>query len=251
MISLKEKVAIVTGAGRGIGAAIAKTLATAGAHVCLLDQDADNLGKTLDDLASLELCVSGGCGSVTDSKFLKDQVADLKARFGHVDILVNNAGIIRDHFIEKIEEQDWNAVLEVNLKGPFLCSQSVVPLMREAESGKIINIISRSWLGNPGQSNYSASKGGLVSLTRTLALELARFQIQVNGVSPGLIDTPMTRGLAEKVRKRLMALQPTGKMGTPEDIAAAVCFLASDHAEFITGQILHVDGGKSCGILGL
>ncbi len=111
--------------------------------------------------------------------------------------------------------------------------------------------ISRSWLGNPGQSNYSASKGGLVSLTRTLALELAPFQIQVNGISPGLIDTPMVRGLPEKVRTRLLRLQPTGKMGTPEDIAAAVSFLSSDLASFITGQILHVDGGKSCGILGL
>jgi NAD(P)-dependent dehydrogenase (short-subunit alcohol dehydrogenase family) len=250
MISLRDKVAVVTGAGRGIGAAIAGTLAKAGAHVCLLDQDRESLSKIQENLLSEGLSVSTACGSVTDSAFLKAQMADLKTCFGRVDILVNNAGIIRDHFLEKIEERDWDAVLNVNLKGPFLACQSVVPLMREAESGKIINIISRSWLGNPGQSNYSASKGGLVSLTRTLALELARFQIQVNGVSPGLIDTPMTRGLAPKVRERLIALQPTGKMGVPDDIATAVCFLASDLSEFITGQILHVDGGKSCGILG-
>jgi NAD(P)-dependent dehydrogenase (short-subunit alcohol dehydrogenase family) len=123
--------------------------------------------------------------------------------------------------------------------------------MKERRYGKIVNIISKAWLGTVGQTNYSASKGGLVSLTRTLALELAPYEINVNGVAPGLIDTPMTRNLPEKVKERVIKMQPTGKMGTTDDVAAAVCFLASDLAGFITGQILHVDGGKSCGLLSI
>ena len=251
MISLEGKVALVTGAGQGIGAVLGHTLARIGAAVTLLDLNEDLLTQTTDSLKSEGLNVRACCGSVTDQSFINDVAGDLHHQLGRIDILINNAGIIRDHFLEKISQEDWDAVMDVNLKGPFFCCQSVVPFMREAKAGKIINIISRSWLGNPGQSNYSASKGGLVSLTRTLALELAPFQIQVNGISPGLIDTPMVRGLPEKVRTRLLRLQPTGKMGTPEDIAAAVSFLSSDLASFITGQILHVDGGKSCGILGL
>ncbi len=196
----------------------------------------------------------GVLGSRVDIK-KKDQVTDLidsaNARFGTVDILVNNAGVIRDGFAINLSEQDWDEVMDVNLKGAFLCCQAVLPVMKEKQSGKIVNITSRAWLGNIGQANYSASKGGLVSLTRTLALEFARYQINVNAVAPGLIDTPMTRSMPEKSRERLLQMQPTGKMGTVDDIAAAVSFLASDDARFITGQILHVDGGKSCGLLSL
>lgn len=251
MISLTGKVAIVTGAAQGIGLAISQELAQLGAFVALVDRDESGLKLVEDQLLRDGGKAQGFRGDVTDSHFLDEMVKTLVADHGRVDILVNNAGIIRDNFLTKLTEEDWDQVMAVNLKGPFLCCRSVIPTMRHQQDGKIVNIISRSWLGNVGQSNYSASKGGLVSLTRTLALELARDQIQVNGVAPGFIDTPMTRGMPEKARERLIKMQPTGKMGKPEDIAAAVAFLCSDRAEFISGQVLHVDGGKSCGLLSL
>lgn len=247
MIDLKGKVAIVTGAAQGIGAAIAAEMVELGAFVAAVDVKKSEL-KSLRRASDRWKAFAG---SVLDKKFLESVVAELLKSHGQIDILVNNAGIIRDQFLSKLSEEDWDQVLSVNLKGPFLCCQAVVETMRERKRGKIINLISRSWLGNIGQSNYSASKGGLVSLTRTLALELARDGIQVNGVAPGPIDTPMTQAMPEKARERLVKMQPGGRMGRVEDISAAVAFLASDRAEFITGQILHVDGGKSCGILSL
>jgi NAD(P)-dependent dehydrogenase (short-subunit alcohol dehydrogenase family) len=196
--------------------------------------------------AALPLCVD-----VADKVQVQGLMTLVRDEFGRLDVLVNNAGIIRDGWLSKLEEADWDAVLAVNLKGPFLCCQAALPLLRESASGAIVNIASRSWLGNPGQANYAASKGGLVSLTRTLALELARYRLRVNAVAPGLIDTPMVQSMPAEARERLLRMQPTGQMGRPEDIAAAVAFLASDDAAFITGQVLHVDGGKSCGLLGL
>jgi NAD(P)-dependent dehydrogenase (short-subunit alcohol dehydrogenase family) len=247
MIDLHGKTAIVTGAGRGIGAGIAATMAKLGATVGVVDVDGE---AASEQAASIE--ADGGkaiahTGDVRDADFL-DGVA---SAHGTVDILVNNAGIIRDNLLEKIGEDDWDLVMDVNLKGAFLSSRAVVPGMKERGYGRIVNIISSVWLGNVGQSNYSASKGGLVSLTRTLALELARYGINVNGVAPGFIDTPLTRSLPDEVRERRIKIQPIRRMGTTDDVAAAVCFLASDLAQFITGQILHVDGGKSCGRLAL
>ena len=163
---------------------------------------------------------------------------------------MNNAGITRDNLLSKISE-DWDQVMSVNLKSAFLLSQAVVPAMKEAKFGRIINIASRSWLGNVGQANYATSKGGLVSLTRTLALELARDQITVNAVAPGLIDTEMTRAIPEKTMERLMRMQPMGRMGSVDDIANAVAFLAAKTTGYISGQVLHIDGGKSCGLLSL
>ncbi len=245
-----NQVAIVTGAASGIGAAIAERLARDGARVVLADIDEG----VIETARGLEACGSDVLGSVADIR-QKSQVDNLvaaaKAQFGTVDILVNNAGIIRDGFAVNLSERDWDDVLDVNLKGAFLCCQAVLPLMKENQAGKIVNIASRAWLGNIGQANYSASKGGLVSLTRTLALEFARYQINVNAVAPGLIDTFMTRSMSEKARERLLQMQPTGKMGTVDDIASAVSFLASDEAGYISGQVLHVDGGKSCGLLSL
>jgi len=248
---VQNKIAVVTGAGQGIGAAICKRLAEEGAKLVLVDINQD----CLTDIAA-ELSAAGAeCLSVAADISQKSQVLDMiaqaKEHFGTIDILVNNAGIIRDGFLAKLGEDDWDKVLEVNLKGPFLCCQAVFDLMKAQNSGKIVNIVSRSWLGNVGQANYSASKGGLVSLTRTLALELARFQINVNAVAPGLIETPMTKGMPEDARARLLRMQPTGKMGSVDDIAAAVAFLSSGDAQFINGQVLHVDGGKSCGLLSL
>jgi NAD(P)-dependent dehydrogenase (short-subunit alcohol dehydrogenase family) len=248
---LANKVAVVTGAGQGIGAAIAARLASEGASVVLVDIDQERVEQTAADLNGRSLSALASVVDITRKSEVDDLIDRVKTQFGTVDILVNNAGIIRDGFVVNLTEQDWDQVLDVNLKGSFFCCQAVFPIMREKLAGKIVNIASRAWLGNIGQANYSASKGGLVSLTRTLALEFARYQINVNAVAPGLIDTPMTQGMPENARERLLRMQPTGKMGTVDDIASAVSFLASDEASFITGQVLHVDGGKSCGLLSL
>lgn len=251
MKKLNNRVAVVTGAGQGIGAAIAKRLAKAGAKVALVDLDEGKLGEIAAEIRSSQ----GECvvflANVTKKAEVEKVVDHVVKAHGKIDILINNAGIIRDNFISKISEEDWDNVIDVNLKGAFLFSQAVFPNMKANQYGKVVNIVSRAWLGNIGQANYSASKGGLVSLTRTLALEFARYQINVNAVAPGLIDTPMTQGMPTEARDRLLRMQPTGKMGSVNDIAAAVEFLASDEATFISGQVLHVDGGKSCGLLSL
>ncbi len=245
------RVVLITGAGQGIGAAIARRFALQGEKLVLVDVNAEQLRLLAESLADT------GCEmmQMTADVASKDQVHELVShvveRFGRLDVLVNNAGIIRDNLISNISEQDWDQVLDVNLKGAFLCCQAVFPTFKQQRSGKIVNIVSRAWLGSIGQANYTASKGGLVSLTRSLALEFARFQVNVNAVAPGAIDSPMTQGLTQEARERLIRMQPTGKMGRVEDIAAAVAFLASEDAEFITGQVLHVDGGKSVGLLSL
>lgn len=247
---MKGSVAIVTGGAKGIGAAISRHLAELGAHVAAIDTDTEALrGVELKTAAGG--AIEGVHGDILDSKFLASTVEALRKKHGGVQMLVNNAGIIRDGFLSKLTEADWDAVMAVNLKGPFLCCQAVVPAMKDAGAGKIVNIVSRAWLGNIGQANYSASKGGLVSLTRTLAMELARWNINVNAVAPGLIDTPMSRTLKAEVKERLISTQPLKRMGTVEEIASTVGFLCSQGAGFITGQVIHVDGGKSCGLIAL
>ena len=247
----RRRVVVITGAGQGIGAAIAQRFAGQGANLALVDVNPEQLRQLADSLPGAAGEVLQLTANVADKAQVQQLVATILAKFGGIDVLVNNAGIIRDNLISNISEQDWDEVLDVNLKGAFLCCQAVFPTLKQQRSGKIVNIVSRAWLGSIGQANYTASKGGLVSLTRSLALEFARFQINVNAVAPGAIDSPMTRGLPDEARERLIRMQPTGKMGKVEDIAAAVTFLASDDAEFITGQVLHVDGGKSCGLLSL
>lgn len=242
------RTAIVTGGARGIGFAIAEHLAVAGNEVAIFDLNSAQGEEAARTLTERNFKASFFPVSVTDKESIKMGIEKAGIALGTPYILVNNAGIIKDNWLEKISEADWDDVVDTNLKGAFLMCQAVVPLMRAAGGGKIVNITSRAWLGSTGQVNYSASKGGLVSLTRSLALELARFSINVNAVAPGLIDTPMVRSLPDSVRQRLIDAQPTKKMGSPADIAKAVCFLASDDASFITGQVLHVCGGKSVGL---
>ncbi|NOZ03526.1 MAG: SDR family oxidoreductase [FCB group bacterium] len=238
----ENKIAVVTGGVRGIGAAIVRRFLTEGAVVHVLD-----LNQPGPDEFGAGDSVIFHSGDVSDGQqvdtFFKDVIRD----HGRVDILVNNAGIVRDHVIWKMSERDFDDVIAVNLKGAWLMCRAAAPLLRKQNSGRIVNIASRAWLGNFGQSNYSASKGGLISLTRVLALELARYNVTVNAVAPGLIDTPLTRGLGETIFQKLVAAQPGKKPGTVDDVAAAVLFLASDEARFINGQVLHVDGGKSIG----
>jgi NAD(P)-dependent dehydrogenase (short-subunit alcohol dehydrogenase family) len=249
VITLRGRTAVVTGAARGIGEAVADAMASLEAVVVAVDRDADALETARAALAGRGAKVHAFAGDIVDAAFVDRVVAEAGRVAGGVDIVVNNAGIIRDGLVERITDEDWDAVLDVNLKGAFHLCRAAVPVMKARGGGKIVNVVSRAWLGNRGQANYSASKGALVSLTRTLALELAGHNIQVNAVAPGFIDTPMTRTLSEAVRERLISLQPGRRLGTVEDVAAAVCFLASDRAGFITGQVLHVDGGKSAGTL--
>ena len=247
----QKRVVVITGAGQGIGAAIARRFTEQGEQLVLIDLNSEILQNLASEFEAQGCEVLPLCADVSSKEQVRELFATVVDKFGRIDVLVNNAGIIRDNLISNISEQDWDQVLDVNLKGAFLCCQALFPTLKEQRYGKIVNIVSRAWLGSSGQANYTASKGGLVSLTRSLALEFARFQVNVNAVAPGAIDTPMTQKMPEQARERLIRMQPTGKMGKVEDIAAAVSFLASDDAEFITGQVLHVDGGKSCGLLSL
>jgi len=241
------ELSVITGGAQGIGYAIAERLGREGWEIALVDVDAAHGEAASETLRRLDISCTNYLCDVSQSSEVNECLKKIRSDLGSIGALVNNAGIIRDNWIEKISDEDWDQVIDVNLKGTFNMCRAVVSHMRESGKGTIVNITSRAWLGNPGQANYSASKGGVVSLTRTLALELARFNINCNAVAPGLIDTPLSRSLPEHVRERLVQAQPTKKMGTPQDVAAAVAFLISDDARFITGQVLNVCGGKSVG----
>jgi 3-oxoacyl-[acyl-carrier protein] reductase len=243
--SLADQTAVVTGAAGGIGLAVAKRLGQNGASVALVDRDAPRLREGRDELEELGIAAEPIEGDVRESTCAASAVERALATFGSVDILVNAAGVIRDATIERIVDADWDDVHAINLKAPFAFCRAAVPSMRERGYGRIVNISSRAWLGGFGQTSYSASKGGLVSMTRSLALELARDGITANTVAPGTIDTPMFRSFPPAVQDRLRASQPSRRLGTPEEVAAAVHFLASADASFVTGQTLHVCGGRS------
>ena len=242
---LAGKVALVTGAGGGIGAATAKRLAEEGARVCVIDLLKDGVAETVDSIRSAGGEALGVPGDVSQKNEVDGLVGRILREFGRLDVLINNAGINRDAMAAKMTEEQWDAVLNVNLKGSFLCAQAAQAPMREQKDGRIVNTASISALGNIGQANYSASKGGIISLTRTLALEWARYGIRVNCVSPGGTETRMTDGIPPDIKERLMKQVPLGRMAKPEEIAAVHAFLVSDDASFITGQVIYVDGGTS------
>lgn len=241
---MDKKIAIVTGAAKGIGRAIATRLHQEGCIVILVDVD-ESAGKALEaELGANSRFLNG---DISSGDAVKKLFEDVLNQYGRLDILVNNAGIIRDNVIWKMPEEDFDQVIDINLKGTWLMCRQAAIQMREQKSGRIVNITSRAWLGNMGQSNYSASKAGVVGMTRVLALELGRYGVLVNAIAPGLIDTPLTQKLPEDVQEKLIQAQPTKSMGKPEDIANAVAFLCDEKTQFITGQTLYVDGGKSIG----
>ena len=242
---LAGKVAMVTGAGGGIGAATAKRLAAEGARVCVIDVMKDGVAATVESIRGAGGEALGVEGDVSLKREVEGMVERILQQFGRLDILINNAGINRDAMAAKMTEEQWDAVIDVNLKGSFLCAQAAMAPMREQKGGRIVNTASISALGNIGQANYSASKGGIISLTRTLALEGARYGIRVNCVAPGGTETRMVAGIPADILEKLTSQVPMQRMAKPEEIAAVHAFLVSDDASFITGQVIYVDGGTS------
>jgi 3-oxoacyl-[acyl-carrier protein] reductase len=243
-MNITGKVALVTGAGSGIGRCIVTLLAERGANVVVNDVSAESAEKTVQAITRMGRKAIASNANVAKPEEVAEMFEAARAELGGVDILVNNAGITRDNFLLKMTEQEWDLVLDVNLKGVFHCCKFGAAFMAEQNYGKIVNITSASaQMGNIGQVNYAASKGGVISMTKTLAKELARFNITVNAVAPGFIDTPMTESVPDKVRDYLIKQIPLGRAGSPEDIANAVAFLASDQAAYITGQVLSCNGG--------
>lgn len=240
---LGEKVVLITGAGGDLGRGMALRFAEEGAKVMVNDK---NLGKAHEtvDLVTKQGGVAAPNGAdLTKAEEVKEMVGQVIREWGRLDILVNNAGDIRDALLTKMSEEDWDFVVDLNLKASFLCARAVAPHMIERGYGKIVNISSMAYKGNIGQTNYVAAKAGVVGLTQALGLELARYGINVNCVAPGLIDTPKARTLDEKVRDILVKKTPMRRMGEIIDIANAVLFLVSDESKYITRQTIHVSGG--------
>ncbi|HZS11227.1 MAG TPA: 3-oxoacyl-[acyl-carrier-protein] reductase [Nitrospirales bacterium] len=243
-MNLDGKHAIVTGAAQGIGRAIAETLAKAGADIIVADLDPGRSEETVAAIKKLGRRALNLKVNVSDSSDVKAMVDEVLKQWGRIDILVNNAGITRDGLLLRMREEDWNLVLQVNLNGTFYCTKAVLQPMTKQRFGRIINIASIvGVMGNAGQANYAASKAAVIGLTKTVAREYASRQVTVNAVAPGFIDTAMTQGLPADVKELLQKQIPLGRLGLPSDIAEAVRFLASDEAGYITGQVLHVNGG--------
>ena len=245
-LNLKGRVAVVTGSGRGIGLAAAQALAEEGAHVVITDIDADAVVRSTGALREAGLSALGVPANVCDAGEVGQLASQALAAFGKIDILVNNAGFTRDKYLSKMPESDWDAVVDTILKGAYLCTKAVLPSMAEQRWGRVINISSRAHLGNPGQTNYSAAKAGLIGFTRALALEQGKFNITANAIAPGFIETELVKALPtyERLRDTALARNPVPRLGTPADIADAILFLASERAGFITGETLHVTGGR-------
>jgi 3-oxoacyl-[acyl-carrier protein] reductase len=248
MFSLKDKVALVTGASQGIGRAASLALAEAGARVAIAARNTEKLASL-----AAEIAAAGGEAlaipmDVADAAQVKTGFQQLLAKFGKLDMLVNNAAITRDTLALRMKLEDWDAVLRTNLTGAHLCIQQALGAMLKQRAGRIINITSVvAETGNAGQANYVASKAGLIGLTRAIAVEVASRNITVNAIAPGFISTPMTDPLSQEIKDKMKSMIPLGRFGTDRDVAAAIVFLASDEAGYITGQVLDVNGGLHMG----
>ncbi|MBS7298345.1 MAG: 3-oxoacyl-[acyl-carrier-protein] reductase [Eubacteriales bacterium] len=242
---LKGKTAIVTGSARGIGKAIALKLASLGANIVVNDiPSSEDAAKTVEEIKALGVNSVAVLGDVRNIEDVKNMVDTAVSEFGTVDILVNNAGVTRDNLMLRMSEEDWDLVLDINLKGAFNCIKTVVRPMMKQKKGSIINIASVvGEMGNAGQANYSASKAGLIGLTKTTAKEFAKKGIRANAVAPGFISSAMTDKLSDDVKTKYFESIPLGQFGSTEDVADVVAFLASDMSSYVTGQVINVDGG--------
>jgi 3-oxoacyl-[acyl-carrier protein] reductase len=248
MFSLKDRVALVTGASQGIGRATAIALAQAGAHVVAAARNAEKLAEVVGAIISAQGEAIAMPMDVADAEQVKAGFRKAIEKFGKLDILVNNAAITRDGLAVRMKADDWDAVLRTNLTGAHLCAQQAMSVMMRARYGRIINVTSVvAEMGNPGQVNYVVAKAGLIGLTRALAVEVASRNITVNAVAPGFIVSPMTDPLPQNVKDGLLARVPLGRMGTGAEVAAAIVFLASEEAGYITGTVLDVNGGLRMG----
>lgn len=244
---LKGKCAVITGASRGIGKCIATKFAKEGANVVINyrnnEEEALKVKQELEDLGSQVLVVKADVSELEQAEKL---IKEAKKEFGKVDILVNNAGITKDNLIIRMKEEDFDSVIKTNLKGAFNCLKSVTPIMLKQKYGKIVNMSSVvGVVGNPGQVNYCASKAGLIGMTKSLAKEIGSRNITVNAIAPGFIDTDMTKILSDDQKKKILSQIPLNKFGNVEDIANVALFLASENSNYITGQVIHVDGGMA------
>lgn len=243
-MDFREQVAVVTGGARGIGKAIADALARKGVNLVIADISLEQAKDTSAELEKLGVKTMPVKLDVSKSDEVIKIFEDISKEFGKINILINNAGITRDGLIMRMKEEDWDTVININLKSVFLCSKEAIKVMAKQRYGRIINIASVvAFMGNPGQANYSASKAGIVGLTKTTAKEYASRGITANAVAPGFITTAMTDALPENVKDEMKRAIPLGRFGTPDDVANAVVFLASPEAGYITGQVIHVNGG--------
>src|SRR3989338_11664231 len=244
MSKLKDKVALVTGSAQGIGKAIAVALAKEGANVVVSDINIELARQTAKEIEALGVKAMSNKTNVADLADVETGVAEIVKAMSRIDILVNNAGITKDNLLIRMKKEEWDAVIGVNLTGVFNCTKAAAALMMKQRYGKIINIASIvGQMGNFGQANYAASKAGLIAFTKTVAKELASRNVTANAIAPGFIQTAMTDKLSEEVKKKMLELIPLGKLGTPEDVASAVVFLAGPEADYITGQVIAVNGG--------
>lgn len=245
-LGLKDKVAIVTGSARGLGAATARRLAEEGATVVVTDTLREQAEATAAQLRAGGFSAHCIIADITQTGDVQNLVDQTVAAFGSIHILVNNAGVLKDQYLVKMSEHDWDLVLDVGLKGAFLMTKTVMPFLIAQGWGRVINISSRAYLGNPTQANYSAAKAGLIGMSRALAKEQGRYGITVNCIAPGFMETDLVKTLPtyQIIRDRALEAQPIKRAGVPDDVADAVAFLASERAGFISGDVLHVTGGR-------